>query len=61
MVKLIAFFKRIPAEAWFDDTQAMRDLAPSAEYADVRADEPNCTVSGRWPFVVATENEIDIR
>ncbi len=29
------------AEAWFDDTQAMRDLAPSAEYAAVRADEAN--------------------
>jgi uncharacterized protein (TIGR02118 family) len=29
------------AEAWFDDTQAMRDLAPSPEYAAVRADEAN--------------------
>jgi uncharacterized protein (TIGR02118 family) len=27
------------AEAWFDDTQAMRALAPSPEYAAVRADE----------------------
>ena len=29
------------AEAWFDDTQAMRDLAPSPEYAAVRGDEAN--------------------
>jgi len=29
------------AEAWFDDTAAMRALAPSAEYAAVRADEAN--------------------
>src|SRR2546427_3904549 len=27
------------AEAWFDDVAAMRALAPSAEYAAVRADE----------------------
>jgi len=29
------------AEAWFDDTQTMRALAPLAEYAAVRADEAN--------------------
>jgi uncharacterized protein (TIGR02118 family) len=29
------------AEAWFDSTQAMKDLAPSSEYAAVRADEAN--------------------
>jgi uncharacterized protein (TIGR02118 family) len=29
------------AEAWFDDTQAMRDLAGSTAYRDVRADEAN--------------------
>lgn len=29
------------AEAWFDDTQAMRDLATAPEYAAVRADEAN--------------------
>jgi uncharacterized protein (TIGR02118 family) len=29
------------AEAWFDDTETMRALAPSAEYAAVRADEAN--------------------
>jgi uncharacterized protein (TIGR02118 family) len=29
------------AEIWFDDTQAMRALAQTAEYAAVRADEPN--------------------
>ena len=29
------------AEAWFDDVDAMRALAPSAEYAAVRADEAN--------------------
>jgi uncharacterized protein (TIGR02118 family) len=29
------------AEVWFDDTRAMRALATTAEYAAVRADEPN--------------------
>jgi uncharacterized protein (TIGR02118 family) len=29
------------AEAWFDDVDAMRGLAPSPEYAAVRADEAN--------------------
>lgn len=29
------------AEAWFDDLDAMRRLAPSAEYRAVRADEPS--------------------
>jgi uncharacterized protein (TIGR02118 family) len=29
------------AEAWFDDVDAMRRLAPSAEYRAVRADEPS--------------------
>ena len=28
------------AEAWFDDVEAMRRLAPTAEYRAVRADEP---------------------
>ncbi len=29
------------AEAWFDSTDAMRELAPTAEYEAVRADEAN--------------------
>ncbi len=29
------------AEAWFDDTQALRNLASSSDYAAVRADEAN--------------------
>ena len=29
------------AEVWFDDTQAMRAVTPTPEYAAIRADEPN--------------------
>ena len=43
------------AEAWFDDTQAMRDLAPSAEYAAVRADEVNFIDAASMGVVLTDE------
>ena len=43
------------AEAWFDDTQAMRDLASSAEYAAVRADEANFIDATSLGFVLTDE------
>jgi uncharacterized protein (TIGR02118 family) len=42
------------AQTWFDDLDAMRASAGSAELARTRADEPNFMVSGRLPFVVCT-------
>jgi uncharacterized protein (TIGR02118 family) len=46
------------AEAWFDDTQAMRDLAPSAEYAAVRADEANFIDAASMGVVLTDEISI---
>jgi uncharacterized protein (TIGR02118 family) len=43
------------AEAWFDGTQAMRDLAPSAEYAAVRADEANFIDAASMGVVLTDE------
>jgi len=43
------------AEAWFDDTQAMRDLAPSAAYAAVRADEENFIDASSMGVVLTDE------
>jgi len=43
------------AEAWFDDTQAMRDLAPSAEFAAVKADEANFINAATMGVVLTNE------
>ena len=43
------------AEAWFDSTQVMRDLAPSAEYAAVRADEANFIDAASMGVVLTDE------
>jgi len=43
------------AEAWFDDLDAMRALAPSAEYAAVRADEANFIDAASMGVVLADE------
>ena len=43
------------AEAWFDDTQAMRDLAPSPAYAAVRADEANFIDAASMGVVLTDE------
>jgi uncharacterized protein (TIGR02118 family) len=43
------------AEAWFDDLDAMRALAPSAEYAAVRADEANFIDAASMGSVLADE------
>ncbi len=43
------------AEAWFDDTQAMRKLAPSPEYAAVRADEANFINAASMVVVLTDE------
>lgn len=40
------------AQTWFDDLDAMRASATSAELAQTRADELNFMISGRLPFVV---------
>ncbi len=40
------------AQTWFDDLDAMRASAGSAELARTRADETNFIISGRLPFVV---------
>jgi len=45
------------AVTWFDDTQAMRASAATAEYARVRADEPNF-VSPVVPFIITREHVI---
>jgi len=42
------------AQTSFDDLDAMRTSAGSAELALTRADEPNFMVSGRLPFVICT-------
>ena len=54
---------RIPAYdgvaiTWFDDTRAMRASAATAQYARVRADEPNFIAPGDAPFIITTEHVI---
>jgi hypothetical protein len=44
------------AITWFDDTQAMRASAASAQYPRVRADEPNFITPGDAPFIITTEH-----
>jgi uncharacterized protein (TIGR02118 family) len=46
------------AITWFDDTQAMRASAATAQYARVRADEPNFIAPGDPPFIITTEHVI---
>jgi uncharacterized protein (TIGR02118 family) len=45
------------ALTWFDDTQAMRVSAATAEYARVRADEANF-ITPHPPFIIAREHVI---
>jgi uncharacterized protein (TIGR02118 family) len=45
------------AITWFDDTQAMRASAATAEYARVRADEPNF-IAPDPPFIITREHVI---
>jgi len=45
------------AITWFDDTQAMRASAETAEYARVRADEPNF-IAPDPPFIITVEHVI---
>jgi hypothetical protein len=54
---------RIPAHdgraiTRFDDTQAMRASAATAQYARVRADEPNFIAPGELPIIITTEHVI---
>lgn len=46
------------AVTWFDDTQAMRASATTAQYGLVRADEPNFIASGELPIIITTEHVI---
>lgn len=46
------------AEVWFDDTNAMRESAKTAEYAIVRADEPNFIDGTRLSFIITQERMI---
>ncbi|HXA97579.1 MAG TPA: EthD domain-containing protein [Candidatus Dormibacteraeota bacterium] len=46
------------AITWFDDTQAMRASAASAQYPRVRADEPNFITPGDAPFIITTEHVV---
>jgi uncharacterized protein (TIGR02118 family) len=52
-------FDGIPI-SWFDDVDALRESAQSAEYAVTRADEQNFMVSGRLPHVIAAAHEIEV-
>ena len=45
------------AVTWFDDTQAMRASATTAEYARVRADEANF-ITANPPFIITREHAI---
>lgn len=45
-------------EVWFDDTDAMRESSKTAEYAAVRADEPNFLDSNRLNFIITRERVI---
>jgi uncharacterized protein (TIGR02118 family) len=46
------------AITWFDDTRAMRASAATAQYARVRADEPNFLAPGDPPFIITREHVI---
>jgi uncharacterized protein (TIGR02118 family) len=46
------------AITWFDDTEAMRASAATAQYARVRADEPNFIAPGDAPFIITTEHVV---
>jgi uncharacterized protein (TIGR02118 family) len=46
------------AITWFDDTAAMRASAATAQYARVRADEPNFIAPGDAPFIITTEHVV---
>ena len=46
------------AEVWFDGTQAMRALAQTAEYAAVRADEPNFIDLSTMGSIITEEHVI---
>ena len=46
------------AITWFADTQAMRASAATAQYARVRADEPNFIAPGELPIIITTEHVI---
>jgi uncharacterized protein (TIGR02118 family) len=46
------------AITWFDDTQAMRASAATAQYACTRADEPNFIAPGDPPFIITTAHVI---
>lgn len=46
------------AVTWFDDTQAMRASAATAQYARVRADEANFIAPGEIPIIITTEHVI---
>ena len=46
------------AITWFDDTQAMRASAGTAQYALVRADEPHFIAPGALPIIITTEHVI---
>jgi uncharacterized protein (TIGR02118 family) len=46
------------AITWFDDTQAMRASAATAQYALVRADEPSFIAPGELPVLITTEHVI---
>jgi uncharacterized protein (TIGR02118 family) len=46
------------AITWFDDTRVMRASAGTAQYARVRADEPNFIAPGDAPFIITTEHVI---
>ncbi len=46
--------------SWFDDLATLRASGMSKEFLETRADEPNFMISGRLPFIVADEVEIEI-
>jgi len=46
------------AEVWFDDTQAMRALTGTKEYAAVRADEPNFIDLSTMGSIITEEHVI---
>src|SRR5512137_72519 len=46
------------AITWFDDTQAMRASAATAQYARTRADEANFIAPGDPPFIITTEHVV---
>lgn len=46
------------AMAWFDDMQALRDAAPTPEFANLRADVAHFVDQDRSPFVLTQEHVI---